>query len=634
METVNKITLKFSVENIEKKFRKEYYDKSITIFRFSFVTVIILYAAFGYLDLISSENYYKLFFTIRYFIVIPLLVGVLLFSFNRNFIKVWQKLLSLSFIIGGTGIIYMLLKNPNNIYYYGGLFLIFNAGYFFIKLRFFAATVSGFLLLIIYNLGIIIFQVLYKVEFDYMIITNAFYISANIINSFALYNMELLERKDFYQKNLLTTKQNEISLINQNLESKINARTKQLREHNSKLINEIGKRKVIERELISAKEKAEESNRLKTAFLNNMSHEIRTPLNGITGFIALLQDPNLEDEDKQKYFNIINISSNRLITTVTDIVEISKIEVGLIEVSVKEVSINEMLNELYNLFSSEASKKGLDLIQLPSLSDDESIVLSDYDKLNGILTKLVKNAIKFTNKGSVSFGYNIVTSSQSEPLIQFFVKDTGIGIPKDRQQAIFNRFEQSDVGDTRAFEGSGLGLAIAKSYVEMLDGEIWLKTEENIGSEFMFTIPYKKNTNIIKKEEQHTKSKNKQESLKDLTVLIAEDEIINSQFFEAAFKNVFKQIIYVETGQQAIEACKDNPEIDLVLMDIKMPVMNGYTATRKIREFNKDIIIIAQTAFGLEGDREKIIEAGCNDYIAKPINKNKLLEMIEKAISK
>jgi len=382
MEKVNKITLKFSNENIEKKFRKEYFDKSIAIFRISFVTVILLYAAFGYLDFTYSETYYKLFFAIRYLIVVPLLVGVLLISFNKNFIKVWQKLLSLCFVVGGAGIIYMLLKNPENIYYYGGLFLIFNAGYFFIKLRFFAATISSILLLIIYNVGIIIFQVLDNIQFDYVIITNAFYLSANIINSIALYNMELLERKGFCQQNLLIDKQNEISLTNQNLEFKINERTKQLSEHNSKLINEIEKREIIERELISAKEKAEESNRLKTAFLNNMSHEIRTPLNGINGFLGLLQDPNLESEHKQEYINIINKSSDRLINTVTDIMEISKIQTGLIEVSVNEVSVNQILNKLHDLLGTVAKDKGINFIHTQGLSNDKAIVLTDTYNLN------------------------------------------------------------------------------------------------------------------------------------------------------------------------------------------------------------------------------------------------------------
>jgi len=394
-------------------------------------------------------------------------------------------------------------------------------------------------------------------------------------------------------------------------------------------VRDITESKQAEKDLISAKEKAEESNRLKTAFLNNMSHEIRTPLNGITGFLALLQEPSLDDEHRQEYFDIINKSSNRLITTVSDIIEISKIEAGIIDISITKVSINAMLCDLYGFFSLEAKKKGLKLMQLPTLSSDEAIVLTDNHKLNGILTNLVKNAIKFTDKGGVTFGYKITTDSEGGLFLQFFVKDTGIGIPKERQKAIFNRFEQADIEDTRVFEGSGLGLAISKSYVEILGGNIWLNTEEGVGTEFMFTIPYKTKTGKTKKIKQQNKPENKLEYLKPLTVLIVEDDDVSNQLFGIVFKKTFKRTIFVETGQQAIDACKNNPEIDLVLMDIKMPEMNGYTATREIRKFNKEIIIIAQTAFGLEGDNKKAIEAGCNDYIAKPIKKNLLFEKIK-----
>jgi PAS domain S-box-containing protein len=390
------------------------------------------------------------------------------------------------------------------------------------------------------------------------------------------------------------------------------------------MFSDITKRKMAERELILAKEKAEESNRLKTAFIRNMSHEIRTPLNGITGFIRILQDSDIEEEDRQEYIDIIDKSSERLISTVTDIMEISKIEAGLVKASFEVVPVNEILDEVFGFFSLEAKEKGLKLMQLPSLSDDEATVLTDNQKLNEILTNLVKNAIKFTDKGSVTFGYKLKTDT-----LEFYVKDTGIGIPVNRQQAVFNRFEQADIEDTRAFEGSGLGLAIVKSYVEMLGGKIWLRSEVGVGSEFMFTIPYKTKTGITKKQKQQNVPENRQGDLKDLTVLIAEDEEVNIKFFGTIFENTFKQIIYVGTGQEAIDACINNPEIDLILMDIKMPVMGGYSATRAIRKFNKEVIIIAQTAFGLEGDREKAIEAGCNDYISKPINKNLLFEKIK-----
>jgi len=387
------------------------------------------------------------------------------------------------------------------------------------------------------------------------------------------------------------------------------------------MFNDITGRKQVEKDLILAKEKAEESNRLKSAFINNMSHEIRTPLNGINGFLELLLDSNYEVEDKKEYIDIIKTSSDRLITTVTDIMEISKIEAGLLDLSEKEVTVNGIFNEIFNSFSIDAKEKNLSLKQIPSLSDNEAKIFIDNQKLTGILTNLIKNAIKFTNSGSVTFGYKLKAD-----ILEFYVKDTGIGIPKNRQQAIFNRFEQADIEDTRVYEGSGLGLAIAKSYVEVMGGKIWLNSKEGVGTEFTFTIPYKTKSQLPIANNQLPTAK---KSLKSLTVLIVEDEKVNNQFFEIIFKNTFKHIIYVETGQTAIDGCKNNPEIDLILMDIKMPVMNGYTATREIRKFNKDVIIIAQTAFGMAGDKRKAIEAGCNDYITKPIDKDQLLKMIK-----
>ena len=379
----------------------------------------------------------------------------------------------------------------------------------------------------------------------------------------------------------------------------------------------ISERKQAEMNLILAKEKAEESNRLKTAFINNMSHEIRTPLNGINGFLELLQNIDYDAVYKQDYIDIVNISSKRLINTISDIMVISEIEAGYIDVFIEDVYVNKMLVELYDSFSIEAKDKGFKLIQTPSLSDDEALILTDKYKLNRILSNLVKNAIKFTQKGVVAFGYELITDT-----LKFYVKDTGVGIAENRQQAIFNRFEQADIDDTRAFEGSGLGLTIAKSYVEMLGGKIWFKSEEGIGTEFMFTIPYKTKS-------QKPTANSQQGNLKALSVLIVEDEKISNQLFEMIFKDTFKQTIYVKTGQQAIDVCKDNQKIDLILMDIKMPLMDGYVATREIRKFNKEIIIIAQTAYGLARYRGEAIKAGCNDYISKPINKNKLFEMIK-----
>jgi len=247
-------------------------------------------------------------------------------------------------------------------------------------------------------------------------------------------------------------------------------------------------------ELIIAKEKAEESDRLKSAFLANMSHEIRTPMNGILGFAELLKEPNLTGKEQQEYIKIIEKSGARMLNIINDIVDISKIESGLMEVSIKESNINEQIEYIYIFFRPEVEGKGMQLSYRNGLVSSESIIKTDREKLFAILTNLVKNAIKYTNKGSIEFGYDHVETHGPRNIgagsasLQFYVKDTGIGIPKDRQEAIFERFIQADISDKYAYQGAGLGLSISKAYVEMLGGRIWVESEEGKGSTFYFTL--------------------------------------------------------------------------------------------------------------------------------------------------
>ncbi len=391
-------------------------------------------------------------------------------------------------------------------------------------------------------------------------------------------------------------------------------------------------RKKAEEDLKLALEKAQESDRLKSAFLSNMSHEIRTPMNGILGFTSLLKQPNLTGDEQSNYIEIIERSGNRMLNTVNDIIDISMIEAGQVKVVKTEVSVNKILNEQYAFFNSEAQSKGLVLIYKPTLSDKEATIVTDKHKLEGILINLIKNAIKFTKHGNISFGYSLIKEKDIKKL-KFYVKDTGIGIPSDRIKAVFKRFEKADIEDVQVFEGSGLGLAISKSYVEMLGGNIQLSSKEGSGSTFTFTIPYVQQSTKysgienIEKEEQKS-------SLSDVSIIIAEDDETSQLFFKTIFKNKFRNIIYTTNGAEAIEAIKKHPETDIILMDLKMPGMNGYDATREIRKFNRNVIIIAQTAFGLSGDKEKALEAGCDDYITKPINEELLFEMIMLHLSK
>jgi len=401
--------------------------------------------------------------------------------------------------------------------------------------------------------------------------------------------------------------------------------------HNLCMIEDITDKKKYELELIKAKEKAEESDRLKSAFLANMSHEIRTPMNGILGFSTLLKESNLTGEQQQEYIKVIEKSGHRMLSIINDIIDISKIEAGLMLVNKKKVNISEQIDSLYHFFTPEVEGKGMRLIMKNKLSAEETVIKTDREKVYSILTNLIKNAIKFTSQGFIEFG-----CERKGKQLEFFVKDTGIGIPKERQEAIFERFIQADIADARAFQGAGLGLAISKAYVEMLGGEIWVESypeRQEQGSIFYFTLPYNPESNVDMVD-KNAVSVNSQEDHKRLKILIAEDDETSEMLISQGVKLLSKEILKARTGFEAVEICRKTPDIDLILMDIQMPVMNGYIAVRQIREFNKHVIIFAQTAYALAGDREKAIEAGCNDYISKPIDNHLLLAKIQKCFNK
>ena len=383
-------------------------------------------------------------------------------------------------------------------------------------------------------------------------------------------------------------------------------------------------RKQTADDLVIAKEHAEESDHLKSAFLANMSHEIRTPMNGILGFAGLLKEPGLTGEEQKKYIGIIEKSGARMLNIINDIVSISKIESGQMEISISETNIKDQIEFIYTFFKPEVERKGIQIFMKDSMHGIQTIIKTDREKLYAILTNLVKNAIKFTREGSIEIGYE-----QKGKFLEFFVKDSGEGISKGQKEIIFDRFRQGSELLTRNYEGAGLGLSISKSYVEMLGGKIWVDSKPGKGSTFYFTIlcdAFHDANGTIKNIEPTIEV---EEQIQNLKILIAEDDETSEMLLSIAVKIFGREILSVRTGVEAVEACRNNPDIDLILMDIKMPVMDGYTATRLIRKFNKKVVIIAQTAFGLSGDREKALKAGCNDYIPKPFNKAALMVILK-----
>jgi signal transduction histidine kinase/CheY-like chemotaxis protein len=576
----------------------------------------IYYGVFGFLDaMVMPEMKQELYF-IRFFVVIPAILLLIILSFTPKFKKWWQLAAVLATVISGVGIVIMTIITPElgRQNYYPGIMLVLFYCYMLIRLRFIWASFSGWLIFIAYLLSAVFFPGVGK----NIVITNTFFLgSANLLGMFGSYALEYYARSDFFSRYLLQEERQKVEEANLELEGKVKEKTKELQQ-------DIQHRKKVEKELRIAKNRAEESNRLKSAFLLNLSHEIRTPLNGIFGFTDLLQSPDLTGEQQKEFIGLIQESGNRMLETVTNLVETSRIETGQVNLSFREINISEEINKYCKPFAEKAKNKGLDFVVENNLSAQSSMI-TDREKFQIIFSKIIGNAIKYTTNGKV-----VVNITQNADQLICSVTDTGIGIPKNRQKAVFERFVQADIGDKRAFEGTGLGLSIAKVYIEMLGGEIELESEEGEGSRFQITLPLK---NHLPAKQEYVQDKTKhsgKHKTNNLSLLIAEDDETSQLYLDALLHKKFKNIRIANNGKEAFEMCKANKEIDVVFMDLKMPVMDGYEATRKIREFNSDIIIIAQTAYALDGDKEKAMRAGCNDYITKPIKNETLQKVLEK----
>ena len=390
---------------------------------------------------------------------------------------------------------------------------------------------------------------------------------------------------------------------------------------------DITDRKKAKEELRIAKEKAEESDRLKSAFLANMSHEIRTPMNAIIGFTQLLKKPDLSEEKKEKYQDIIETNGQVLLNLIDNLIDISKIEAGQMTVDKIECSVNKILKDLYstyNEYKKNEGKKDIEIRLKKNMAMKDITIMSDEFRLRQILEILIGNAIKYTDSGYIEFGFTLIDSET----LQFYVQDTGEGIPEEKLELIFGKFNQALSTKHKTQGGTGLGLAISKNLVKILGGEMWAESTFGKGSTFFFTIPY----NPLEKPDDSVQPgliKNDIESWQGKTILIAEDEDDNYLYIQEALSETKATLLRTTNGIETIEICKTK-NVDLVLMDIKIPGIDGYEATRQIKQFNKDILIIAQTAYALSEDRKKSIDAGCDDYISKPFDLTTLLLILDK----
>ena len=386
------------------------------------------------------------------------------------------------------------------------------------------------------------------------------------------------------------------------------------------IFQDITERKIAEERIKNARDKAEESDKFKTAFLHNISHEIRTPMNAIVGFSTLLGEPDVDAQSKQSYIETIMQSSNNLLGIISDIMDFSNIEANLIKITKSEINLNSKIKSLWNQFLPRANQKGIQLICETGILNSDVLIVTDGTKLSQIISNLICNAIKFTEIGYVKVSYYL-----KDNLIEFCVSDTGIGIPQKYHEKVFERFYQVDETFSRFHEGTGLGLAISKAYVELLGGKIWLSSEPDQGTSFFFTIPFER---YINKPENSDKNSVNEEfnSFVNKTILVAEDIDSNFKLISYFLSKTNATIIRASNGMEAVREFLTNKNVDLIIIDIKMPIMDGYSATKQIREKDAHIPIIAQSAY--VSDRDIAIQSGCSGFISKPFDKKGLLKVI------
>lgn len=392
------------------------------------------------------------------------------------------------------------------------------------------------------------------------------------------------------------------------------------------VLKDISNEKENDAELQRAKQKVEEADRLKSAFLDNLPHEIRTPLHAITGFTSLLVDSELTYEERLEYIKFIQDSSNDILNLMDNIIEIAKLETNQIKPKKEKCYINNIIDRLLSDIESKQNileKTNLEIKTSKGNDDQQFMIFSDPERIYQVYSHILNNALKFTDEGSIEFGYSFTTNNQ----IMFFVKDTGIGIAKDQQEIIFRKFSKSGNINTNKNRGTGLGLALSKKIVELLNGEIKVDSNEGEGSTFSFFLP-------IEKEQKITITRPSvfgDINWSSKTILIAEDTESNYFFIEAFLERTKVNLLWAKDGNEAIEMFKNN-KVNLILMDIMMPEKDGYDTTREIKQLDPEIPIIAQTALALPDDEEKCYDAGCDYVLIKPINSDDLIASIKRFI--
>jgi len=390
--------------------------------------------------------------------------------------------------------------------------------------------------------------------------------------------------------------------------------------------------KQTQTQLIIAKEKAEEGNRLKSTFLANISHEIRTPLNSIVGFANLLNDSNASEDMRGEYINYLNQNTEKLLQVITDIIDLSKLENNEININYNPVKLNSVLDyaEDYTRKLIERSGKDIKLKVDKGLADERDIVYTDDLWIKRVFRHLLDNAVKFTRAGRIEMESALAGSS-----VMFTIRDSGIGISKENLKTIFEQFRQEESGHHRSFEGLGVGLTMARKVVENMDGYLWVESEKGKGSEFFFTIPYRPvDTSSYIKAEKNKESFTLSQNWSGKTILVADSNIDILKYLNRVLANTGINVVHARSGMEILDIIKGKESIDLVLLDMQMPEINGVEAVSEIRKAGRNIPVVAQTSSIVEEEQDKLVNAGCNACLIKPVSQDQLLSVISGFLNK
>jgi len=568
---------------------------TIKMARVGIIAGLLIYGLFGIIDPFMIPSEFKTVWLIRFGFVIPAILIVFGLSYTKHFSSFAKPLLKVLLFTGQIGILAMIcIAEPNEgafLAYYAGLILVILWSGFIFRFNFAESTFYFVSILILYN-AIALFK-------------------QNILS----YDTNSLEYGWYIGNNFFLSATGILSLIGTN---HLDNYFHELNNKNKQLL-------LDQKALEAAKNKAQESDTLKTAFLTNMSHEIRTPMNGIIGFSELFTDKESTEEDKAHYAEIVINSGKQLLRIVNDILDLSKIETNQVSIQKRTKDLRIGFKHTYEIFNKKCKEKGIALI-VDFPENEACYINTDHTRLFQVINNLLENAVKFTSKGEIKFGYK---PNDKELLI--FVKDSGIGISEDYKDLIFERFRQIETSQTRRYSGTGLGLSISKQLIHLLNGKLWLESKENIGSTFYISLP--------PCEESYVDQQNSKRRARTLTlnsekhILVAEDEDNNFLLLKIYLKDTFTKVGHARDGKEAIEYVKNHNDIDLILMDIKMPNINGVEAMQAIRKTNSNIPIIAQTAFVMAEDKRKLMDFGFDDYIPKPIESKMLFDMLNKHLA-